>query len=279
MRSSIPIAVSTGSLYPLPTLESIQRLKGLGIQDVELNLQSNEFFLAFERKLSMSILPELLRLVQNGRLRVRSIHAPAIPAAHANNLWARKQYLIHSIEVCSLLGANILVVHPLHLLEHQESALNYLSGNGISLERILLPGTFEIIEQAHCANVTLAVENIQDWADEPFFNTPANVSCFLRDINHSVFGCTLDLMHAQLPGVLDDFLDAVTVDIVNIHASDLLLFPSIKRVAVGKGVIDWIHLMPKLRTLPNLRQITVELSNPQDDELIESVQFLSKSMM
>ena len=63
---SIPIAVSTGSLYPRPTLESIQELKELGVQDVELTLQSNEFFLTFERKLCMPILPELLRLVQEG---------------------------------------------------------------------------------------------------------------------------------------------------------------------------------------------------------------------
>lgn len=273
MNGPIPIAVSTGSLYPMPTLESIQHLNELGIQDIELTLQSNEFFLTFERTLSMTILPELLRLVQKGALRVRSIHAPAIPSAHANNLWARKQYLMHSIETCSLLGATILVIHPLHLLTDQQSALSYLSGNGTSFQSALLPGTHEIIERAHSANVTLAMENIQDWLDEIFFNEPRNMTCFLRDMNHPALGCTFDLMHAQVPGVLDDFMDLLPGDIVNIHASDLL--PPVKRVAMGKGVIDWNRLGPKLQVLPRLRQITVELSNPTDDELAESVRFLS----
>ena len=276
MKTSIPIAVSTGSLYPIPTLESIQHLNELGIQDVELTLQSSEFFLTFERKLSMTILPELLRLVQMGTLRVRSIHAPTIPGAHSNNLWARKQYLIHSIETCSLLGATILVIHPLHLLQDQESALSYLSGNGTSLQSVLLPGMYEIMEQAHSVNVTLAMENIQDWLDEIFFNAPTSMSCFLRDMDHPAVGCTFDLMHAQVAGILDDFMDLLSADIVNIHASDLLL-PT-KRVAIGKGAIDWNRLGPKLEALPKLRQITVELSNPQDDEIIESVKLLSDLM-
>ena len=276
MDRSIPIAVSTGSLYPLPTLESIRRLTELGIQEVELTLQANEFFLTFERKLYMPILSELLRLIQAGKLCVRSVHAPSICSAHLTSLWARKQYLIHSIKICNLLESPVLVIHPLHLLVNQESALDYLSGNGISLQSVLLPGVEEIMETAHSTNVTLALENIQEWLDEIFFNAPKNVSRFLRDMNHPVLACTLDLMHAQVPGVLDEFMDSLSADIVNIHAADLL--PPMQRVAIGKGVINWDALIPKLQALPHLRQITVELSNPQADELFDSIQFLSKSM-
>jgi sugar phosphate isomerase/epimerase len=273
MHKSIPIAVSTGSLYPLSTLESIQHLIELDIRDVELTLQSNEFFLTFERKFCMPILPQLLRLVQAGVLCVSSVHAPSICSAHLTSLWARTQYLIHSIEVCGLLGGKILVVHPLHLLQNQESSIDYLSGNGTSLQSVLLPGVHEIMEKAHSANVTLALENIQEWLDEIFFNAPTSMAHFLRDMNHPTLGCTLDLMHAQVPGVLEDFVDSLSIDIVNIHASDLL--PPLKRVAIGKGVIDWDCLVPKLQALPNLRHITVELSNPQDDEIIDSIKILS----
>jgi sugar phosphate isomerase/epimerase len=276
MKTSIPMPVSTGSLYPLSTLESIRHLNEIGIQDIELTLQSNEFFLTFDRKLSMPILPELLRLVQESKLCVHSVHAPSICSAHLTSLWARKQYLMHSIEICNLLHSNLLVIHPLHLLVNQESALDYLSGNGILLHSVLLPGIDEIVEKAHSANVTLALENIQEWLDEIFFNAPKNMSRFLRDISHSAFRCTLDLMHAQVPGVLHDFIDSLSADIVNIHASDLL--PPTKRVAIGKGVIDWEHVVPKLQSLPNLRQLTVELSNPQPNEIIESVKFLSSFM-
>ena len=122
-------------------------------------------------------------------------------------------------------------------------------------------------------NITLALENIQDWEDEIFFNTPANMSKFLQEIDHHIFGFTLDLMHAQYPKTLDEFVDSLPPEIVNIHASDLL--PPAKRVAAGKGIIDWKRLGPKLCLLPNLRQITVELSNPQDYDILQSVEFMS----
>ena len=191
MDRSIPIAVSTGSLYPLPTLESIRRLDELGIHDIELTLQSNEFFLTFERQLSMPILPELLALVQGGKLCVRSVHAPSICSAHLTSLWARKQYLIDSIEICNLLGSNVLVIHPMHVLLDQESALDYLSGNGILLQSLVLPGIDEIVEKAQSVNVILALENIQEWLDEVFFNAPKNMSRFLRDLNHSTLDARL----------------------------------------------------------------------------------------
>ena len=276
MARSIPIAVTTGSLYPLPTLDSIQVIKKLGLQEIELTLQPAEFHLTFERTLRMPILPELIRLVKEKKLRIRSIHAPAIFHSHTNNLWARRQYLLHAIEVCRQLGAGILVLHPLHLLLHQEIALEYLSGNGTGLNSAMLPGVLEVIEKAQSANVILAMENIQDWVDEIFFNTPENMSRFLRDINHPSIGCTLDLMHAQFPGVLDEFVSTLSSDIVNIHAADL--FPPAKRAAIGKGIIDWQHLVPRLQALPNLRQITVELSNPQPDDITESIKLLSDLM-
>jgi sugar phosphate isomerase/epimerase len=273
MKSSIPIAVTTGSLYPLPTLQSIKHLKALGIQDIELTLQSNEFLLTFERRLSMPILPELLALVEAKELKVRSVHAPLMAAERCYNLWARLQFLVHSIEVCRQLGGQLVVIHPFHVFRTHEDALAYLAGECASLPSAVLPGMGHILEMAHSANIKLALENIQDWQDEIFFNAPQNVRRFLRDMNHPSLGCTLDLMHAQFPGFVDEFVQSLSAEIVNIHAADLL--PPVKRVAVGKGVIDWKRLIPTLYALPNLRQITVELSNPEPDELIESVRVLS----
>ena len=276
MRPPIPVAVSTGSLYPLPTLESIQRLKELGIQDIELTLQPNEFFVTFERTLSMTILPELLALVQNGGLCVRSVHAPMMRAERCYNLWSRLQYLAHSIEVCGLLGGQVVVIHPFHLFRTHEEALDYLANDGVSLQSSLLPGIEDILDQARSSAILLALENIQDWVDEPFFNAPQNMSRFLNELDHPFLRCTFDLMHAQVIGTLDEFTDSLADHIVNIHASDLL--PPIKRVAIGKGVIDWGRLVPKLQVLPNLRQVTVELSDPQAEEIIESINFFSTSV-
>ena len=273
MRSSIPTAVTTGSLYPLPTLQSIQHLNELGIQDIELTLQSNEFLLTFERKLSMPILPELLALVAANELQIRSVHAPLMAAERCYNLWARLQFLIHSLEVCHLLGGRLVVIHPFHVFRMHEDALAYLAGECASLSSALLPGISDVLEMAHSFDIKLALENIQDWDGEIFFNAPQNVARFLHDMDHSSLGFTLDLMHAQFPGFVDEFVQTLSSEIVNIHAADLL--PPVKRVAVGKGIIDWKRLLPTLQALPHLRQITVELSNPQPGELTESIELLS----
>jgi sugar phosphate isomerase/epimerase len=168
-----------------------------------------------------------------------------------------------------------VVVHPFHFFRLHELALEYLAGDCTLLPSALLPGIHEAFELAHFANIKIALENIQDWEDEVFFNTPGNILRFLRDMDHPCLGFTLDLMHAQVAGCLDDFIDLLSADIVNVHASDLL--PPTKRVAIGKGVIDWDRLVPKLYALPNLQQVTVELGNPQDSELVDSYKFLSKA--
>lgn len=275
MNSSIPIAVSTGTFFPLPTLQSIKQLQEPGVRNVELTLQQAEFSLTFERKLSMPILPALSALVQSGELCVRSVHAPS-NHAHCYNLWARREFLIQSVEVCRQLGGQLVVIHPYHLFRTHEDALNYLTGNDTLPPLALLPGVNDVLNLAASAGIKLALENIQDWANEIFFNAPQNISRFLRDMNHPALGFTLDLMHAQVSGFLDEFVHSLPNDILNVHASDLL--PPTKRVPIGKGVIGWDQLVPKLQSLPNLRQITVELSNPQPDELLESVELLSAQM-
>lgn len=274
MKPSIPIAVTTGSLYPLPTIQSIQQLNELGLQQVELTIQPNELSLTFERSLSMPIFPDLLDRVQAGQLHVRSIHAPAISAERCYNMWARLKYLAHSIEICHRLGGKLVVIHPFHLFQTHESALEYLAGDGTSLHASLLPGIEGVLEQAKSADIMLALENIQDWQDEVFFNAPQNMSRFLRDMDHPSLEFTFDLMHAQVSGSLEAFASTLATHIVNIHASDLL--PPTKRVSIGKGIIDWKRLAPMLQNLPNLRQVTVELSNPQPGEILESIAFLSK---
>jgi sugar phosphate isomerase/epimerase len=248
-------------------------LRKLGIRDVELTLQSNEFSLTFERKLSMPALPGLSALVRTGELRVQSIHAPFINSERCYNLWARQELLTHTVGVCRLLGGRLVVVHPFHLFRLHEEALDYLAGDGTLPPSALLPGIKDVLDLAHSAGIKLALENIQDWVDEVFFNAPENVSRFLRDVNHPALGFTLDLMHARVSGFLDEFVHSLAADIFNIHASDLL--PPTERVPIGKGVMDWKRLVPVFQALPNLRQITVELSNPPPDELMQSIEVLS----
>ena len=96
---------------------------------------------------------------------------------------------------------------------------------------------------------------------------------FLEEMDHPYMQFTLDLMHAQASGTLRDFTSSLADRIVNIHASDFL--PPVKRVAIGRGTIDWEQLVPLLHSLPSLRQITVELSNPRPQEITDSIRVVS----
>lgn len=277
MKPPVPVAVTTGSLHPRPTLESIQRLGELGIHDVELTLQTNEFFLTFERQLSMPILPELSALVKSGRLRVRSVHAPSMNSERSGyNLRARRELLIHAIHVCHSLGGKLMVIHPFHLFRLYEDAHDYLTGDRELSSAALLPGIDEVLDLARSKGIRLALENIQDWVDEIFFNVPQNVARLLRQLDHPVLGVTLDVIHAEISGFLDAFVDSLPADILNIHASDLL--PPNGRVPIGEGVIDWDRLLPRLQQLPALQQITLELGNPSDESMQQSLQFLTATV-
>src|SRR5690606_1317857 len=139
-----------------------------------------------------------------------------------------------------------------------------------------LPGVDEVLDLAHSRGIRLALENIQDWVDEIFFNIPQNVGRLLRQLDHPVLGVTLDVIHAEISGFLDAFIDSMPDDILNIHASDLL--PPNGRVPIGEGVIDWDRLLPRLQQLPALQQITLELGNPSDDSIQQSLQFLTSTV-
>lgn len=257
----------------MPTVQSIQKLNELGIQGVELTIQPNELTMTFERQFSMSNLPVLLNSVQSGQLHVYSVHAPAISAERCYNLWARQKFLAQSIEICNLLGGGIVVIHPYHLFRTHEDALSYLTGKSTSLNSYLLPGINEVLDLAYSTGIMLALENIQDWQDEIFFNSPQNVLRFFKDIDHPSFGFTFDILHAQVAGTIDEFIDTLAEEIVNMHAADFS--PPAKRVAIGKGIIDWRRLPKMIQSFSNLRQVTVELSNPQPSEIAESVSLLS----
>lgn len=275
LSRNVPLAVNTGSFWPATTEESIRFLQELDLSDVELTLQRHEFYLTFERELRMPFHSDLAAMIESGTLRVHSVHAPDMNAEHGHSLRAREEYLAHSLRVCRHLGGRILVTHPFHLFKSYEGTLDYLTGAVSNVWDALLPGIRSLLEQVRADNIVLSVENVKIWADDDtgFFNAPDNVKRFINDVAHPNLGLTLDVIHAQLIGYLNEFLDTLVHSIVNLHVADLVL-PA-RRVPPGEGILDWEELVPILKRLPNLRQVTIELIRAEPAEVARAVGFVS----
>lgn len=271
----IPLAVNTGSFWPATTKESIRSLRGITLSDVELTLQAQEFYLTFNRGLYMPLLESLMEMVKSDDLRVHSVHAPNMNAEHGHSFRAREEYLIHTLRICRLLGGKIIVVHPFHLFKSYEGTLDYLVGSVPNVWDVLLPGIREVLEQAYAEDIVISVENVKVWGDDEtgFFNIPANVKRFIDDIGHSSLGFTLDIIHAQLSRNLEESLDMLADSTVNLHIADLV--PPARRVPPGEGTMDWEKLVPLWKRLPNLRQLTIELTQAEPAEVVRAVSFIS----
>ncbi len=270
----LPCAITTGSFWPVDTRQSISILREIGILDVELTLQANEFRLGFDRSLQMPLYPELHQMVQKGALYIHSVHAPHMDAEHGHSLRAREDYLRHTVETAHSLGAQVIVVHPFHLFTSQEAASAYLRGDLSVVDQALLPGIRSLLDQAGTYGIVVSMENVKIWVDDEkdYFNEPDNVRRLITGLAHPMFGVTLDIVHAGPIGHLDTFLDRTGKDIVNLHLADIEL--PYGRVPVGEGIIDWPVLIPKIAQLPNLHQVTVELTQATPDEMIRTYKVL-----
>ncbi|MCP4539429.1 MAG: sugar phosphate isomerase/epimerase [Chloroflexi bacterium] len=271
LSQDISLTVSTGSLWPMTTSESIHILQELTLSDVELTPQMDEFRLTFERELQLPLYSDLVSIVESGDLTVHSMHAPHLNAEHGHSLRIRGEYLAHSLRICRLLGGSTLVVHPFHLFKSYELTLDYLSGTTRDVWDVLLPDMRALFEQARADNVVISVENVKIWQDddEHFFNEPVKAKRFIDDVAHPNLGFTLDVIHAQLGGCLDEFLETLAHSIINIHLADLV--PPMRRVPPGEGILVWEKLVPTLKQLPNLRQITIELTRAAPAEIARTV--------
>jgi sugar phosphate isomerase/epimerase len=248
----------------------------LEIGDIELTLQENEFRLGFDRSLRMPLYHDLVEMVQEGVLSIRSIHAPNMNAEHGHSMGARLEYLWQTLEKGCSLGAKVIVAHPFHLFTSYEAAVDYIGGNFADLEQALLPGLRSLLDRADGYDMIVSLENVKIWADDgkDYFNRPENISRFLTDLAHPAMGVTLDIIHARLIGSVNDFLEKLEGRIVNLHLADLEL-PA-RRVPPGEGVIDWMDLLPVFARLPNLRQLTVELTQASQEEVKRSVDRLTE---
>lgn len=269
-NSKVNLSVATGSFWPLSTLESIRQFQAVGLGQIELTHQIHDFLLDLRHNLRAPIERPIQAMVDEGKLIVSSIHAPHIITEHGFSTRARLDYLMQTLSLCRRLGGKIVVVHPSHLFTSYERSLDYLTDKSVRVWEALLPGMHDLLDTAHTEGVMLSLENVMIWEkDGPYFNDPANLSRFLKDLACPSFGVTLDILHAALMGDVSRFVKEIPDAINNLHLADYQ--PPDHRVVPGRGSLNWQYLLPRLKGLPNLESAAIELTGASLDDLIQTI--------
>jgi sugar phosphate isomerase/epimerase len=268
-----PLSFTTGSFWPVMTREAVDLLLSAGIQDIELTLQMFEYFLNGKGELVAPVIPYIQGLVNQGKLRVRSIHTPHLFVEFNFSDRLRLKLMDHFLETARSLRAGVIVVHPFHLLHRYGTTLEYIEGK-TSAHGALLPGIDQFLDRCHSTGVTLGMENIGMWPDpeDVLFNDPQFLKDFLEAVDHPALGLTLDIQHAIYHGRLEGFFELLSQRVVNIHAADVTC--DLQRVPPGEGTLNWAQLMKQIMGMENLQALTVEIYTATGDSAKRACDFL-----
>ena len=211
-------------------------------------------------------------------LRVGSLHAPFLSGEKVLSSNVRSDLLLKSIEIVSLFRANELIIHPYHILTSYERLCRFLLSNSSTIRNALLPHIDQFFQAANDRGITVAMENIADWYDHPLLNDPKNMKKLLTALDNEKMKIDLDIFHSELGGSTRRFLEDLGDQIVSVHVSDYT--KSKKRTLPGKGRTDWHAIGRRIRLLPGLRHVIMELAGEFDDrEIIASAKFMRKILL
>ncbi len=264
----LQLSISTGSFYPEPTKYAVKLAKKLGFSSIEITLQDSELGYSFQKSINWDPYKDLSKVIAATGLRVASLHAPFLSGEKVFSSNVRSDLLMRSIELVSLYQGNELVIHPYHILTSYERLCKFLLSNSSDVSNTFLPHVDQFFKLASDGGVTVAMENIAHWYDHPLLNDPKNMKKLLTALDKEKMKVDLDIFHSELGGSTKGFLEELGDKIVSIHVSDST--KSKVRTLPGKGRVDWHALGRRIRRLPGLRHVIMELDHEFEDREITS---------
>ena len=192
--SSIPVALSTASVYPESTEAGFELAAELGYDGVELMVWNDP----------ISQDPRAVRkLSQRYQVPVLAVHAPCL--AVTQRVWGTDpvERLRRSGQIAAYLGATTVVVHP---------PFRWQRGYALAF-----PDTVEEIAESY--DVALAVENMFPIRRVGVSAVPYSPSDDPTDVGHRFY--TLDLSHTSAAGVdALELMDRMSEGLEHIHLTD-----------------------------------------------------------
>ncbi len=266
------LSISTGSFYPKPTRYAIEKARALGFSTVEITLQNVEIGYDFHRTVKVSRFKDLARELKKLGLQATSVHAPFMTPEQVFSSKARSQILLSSLNITRIFEANEMIVHPYHLFASYEDAVRSLNSAKAHIPRSFLQSTAELLNLSEKYGILVALENIAHWSDSPLLNSPRNMGRLIGALKNRAV-VNLDLYHSEMAGATLEFLDRLAEAIVSVHASDYTSRG--KRTLPGNGNANWEKIGRRIKKLPNLRRIVLEMQGYyKDDETNASANFL-----
>ncbi len=274
----IQLSISTGSFYPKPTRHAVKWAKKLGFSSIEITLQDSELGYGFQKKVNWDLYKDLSTAIVATGLRVASLHAPFLSGEKVFSSNVRSDLLLKSIEIVYLFQANELVIHPYHILTSYERLCRFLLSNTSKVTNIFIPHVDRFFKAANDGGIMVAMENIADWYDHALLNDPKNMKKLLTALDKEKIKIDLDIFHSELGGSTGGFLEELGDQIVSVHVSDQT--KSKMRTLPGKGGTDWHALGRRIRHLPGLRHVIMELAHEYDDrEIIASARLIRRTLL
>lgn len=273
----LQLSISTGSFYPKPTQYAIKRAKRLGFKSIEITLQASELGYTFQRRINRDFYKDLSKVIAASGLKVASLHAPFLLGVEVFSSSVRSDLLRKSVEIASLFQGDELIIHPYHIITSYERLCGFLRSNSSNVRDTLLPHTEQLFEAASDRGITLAMENIAHWNDHALLDDPLNMTKLLTAVGREKMKIDLDIFHSELGSSTRGFLEELGDRIVSVHLCDYT--KSNRRTLPGKGRADWQAIGRRVRRLPALRHVVMELANGSDDrEIIASARFMRRAL-
>lgn len=271
---SLPLSITTGSFFPEPTIHAIERIHRLGFSSFELTIQESDMDYEFSGTRGKDFFQRILRLTRRLNLRASTVHAPYLSAVQMFSEKIRAEIIYKALEGASFLESELLIIHPYHIFSSYEKAISFLNGK-LSLERALLLGFKTILHKAEKENVIVAIENIAHWKDSPLLNSPNNMLRLVKSMNSESVKADLNLFHSEVGECTNRFLHKLNLLIVSTHVSDTPDHGP--RTLPGKGKLDWNRICERLKALPSLRHVVIEITGRvRSEEVRQSAHFLNR---
>lgn len=265
-NSNWTIGIST-LIYPHDPVMGIKEITGsdLGVKRIELGLG-----LPLEDNDKVD---RLIELREKYELEY-SVHVPFLyddlAHPHPDVRRAYTNEAIKSIDLCTLLDAPDLVLHPGHLsINHSlpdVKALGYLKKPREYYLENSLSALVKIASYNKLHNINLLIENL------PFglCDHATEVNNFLSRVSGSHF--ILDVGHANISGTLDQLLD-LKPNYFHLHDNH---GKQDQHMRLGKGNLDFTKVFKAAVTNKGQQTMTLELYSIED--IVKSLQFIREKI-
>ena len=218
-------AISTQSVSD-STETAINAISEMGIEWVEINLQTDEFAYGAKRRPNAKFYKSLKGAIDTAGLKVWSVTAPKLTPEQMFSERARREILLNGIGAAGVLGAKTFVVEPVHILGGENSAETYLNADKL-LTPPIIDGFDEAWAQIVNRRMGFSLLNKQYFLGQPLTNQADDLAKITEDLGIQT---ALDIDSASQRGTLESWAEKLTDRLTHIVVSDTAEISGLKKV-------------------------------------------------